>query len=618
MTEQDTRTKEELAGPSPAQERYLSQVEKVIKAIHDAEVAKGAQQQAIFYGQVDPIGKARYNRHDVYRFQRVSGGGDVEKGTFLCLEDDVRKRGSIVEVEEEYFILKFEQAVDIRAVRKAHSLIPTTKDPSFKVQRLAIEMLRDGTAKNRYLLGILAESRYQPYKRLALKRIEKLNVAQQEAFEQALSTPDIQLVLGPPGTGKTYTITEIVRACGQKHERVLVTAKTHKAVDNVLLSLPRGELEVLRVGNADKIDLNLKHLLIDERARTLQSSILQATEGYSQELQAVGEHLNELDRRAERLPDYNEALRNAERRVHLAITQRDQRRNEIENAFVQETTRRHAIWQAAVQDLTQHQTLIQTLQNRYAKANRRQNWILIGFFWRNQLPKLHIQISQAHYELAQKQGQQTTTRAAYDQLPMERAQVYQASTYRQLETHINEMSKALSNLEENIYAAASIFTNRLSKHFSPEQLHPLARSSSQLQSYLSWLQSTWTSTFRPTLLARDALMRDWRQELSARTEDLYPILLRMADVIGATCIGSGTAKILAEVEYDRVIVDEAGQISVADLLVPLVQGQRTLLVGDHQQLPPLADEDVRKRLQSLMKEERNEAEENEQAQSNTQ
>jgi len=75
----------------------------------------------------------------------------------------------------------------------------------------------------------------------------------------------------------------------------------------------------------------------------------------------------------------------------------------------------------------------------------------------------------------------------------------------------------------------------------------------------------------------------------------------MADVIGATCIGSATARILADVEFDVVIVDEAGQISIPDLLVPLVRGKRALLFGDHQQLPPQFDEDIQSRLRLLAK-----------------
>jgi superfamily I DNA and/or RNA helicase len=46
------------------------------------------------------------------------------------------------------------------------------------------------------------------------------------------------------------------------------------------------------------------------------------------------------------------------------------------------------------------------------------------------------------------------------------------------------------------------------------------------------------------------------------------------------------------VEVDIAIVDEAGQIAMANALVPLVRARRAVLVGDHMQLPPFLDSEV--------------------------
>ena len=50
--------------------------------------------------------------------------------------------------------------------------------------------------------------------------------------------------------------------------------------------------------------------------------------------------------------------------------------------------------------------------------------------------------------------------------------------------------------------------------------------------------------------------------------------------------------------YDYVIVDEAGKEEARRLLVPLIRGERWVLVGDHQQLPPYADDSLQARLRS--------------------
>jgi hypothetical protein len=60
---------------------------------------------------------------------------------------------------------------------------------------------------------------------------------QREFVEIALGTPDFAILEGPPGSGKTTTICEIIIQEIQRGHRVLLCASTHVAVDNVLETL---------------------------------------------------------------------------------------------------------------------------------------------------------------------------------------------------------------------------------------------------------------------------------------------------------------------------------------------------------------------------------------------
>ena len=52
------------------------------------------------------------------------------------------------------------------------------------------------------------------------------------------------------------------------------------------------------------------------------------------------------------------------------------------------------------------------------------------------------------------------------------------------------------------------------------------------------------------------------------------------------------------VKYDTVIIDEAARTSPRDLLIPMSQAEkRIILVGDHRQLPHLIDEEVARALE---------------------
>ena len=63
------------------------------------------------------------------------------------------------------------------------------------------------------------------------------------------------------------------------------------------------------------------------------------------------------------------------------------------------------------------------------------------------------------------------------------------------------------------------------------------------------------------------------------------------DVIFGTCIGVGMNYILKKgsVRFDTVIIDEAAKANLAETIVPLRLGNRYILVGDDNQLPPYID-----------------------------
>ncbi len=83
---------------------------------------------------------------------------------------------------------------------------------------------------------------------------QQLNESQQKTVKAILQNKDIIIVHGPPGTGKTTTLTEAIGQLIKAGEKVLVSAPSNTAVDNIAKELIRKRLEVLRVGNASKVD----------------------------------------------------------------------------------------------------------------------------------------------------------------------------------------------------------------------------------------------------------------------------------------------------------------------------------------------------------------------------
>ncbi|MBC7949575.1 MAG: AAA family ATPase [Chitinophagaceae bacterium] len=81
-----------------------------------------------------------------------------------------------------------------------------------------------------------------------------LNESQQRVVIAVSSNPEVTLLHGPPGTGKTTTLIEAITQLTKSGEKVLVTAPSNAAVDNIARGLLRQGIKLLRVGNTSKVD----------------------------------------------------------------------------------------------------------------------------------------------------------------------------------------------------------------------------------------------------------------------------------------------------------------------------------------------------------------------------
>lgn len=94
---------------------------------------------------------------------------------------------------------------------------------------------------------------------------------QRDFVRRALSTPDFAILQGPPGSGKTTAIIELITQFALKNKKVLLCGSTQASIDNVLTRI-KGKshlsrlISPLRIGRKDGIyDEGVHDLVLDEQ-----------------------------------------------------------------------------------------------------------------------------------------------------------------------------------------------------------------------------------------------------------------------------------------------------------------------------------------------------------------
>ncbi|MFD7052672.1 AAA domain-containing protein [Streptomyces mirabilis] len=155
-------------------------------------------------------------------------------------------------------------------------------------QRDALTSVADGQTANPVLRDIIdnpADIVCRPPADVTSFFRADLDKSKRNVVLHSLGTQDLLLVEGPPGTGKTTVIAEIVEQTLKRspRARILIVSQTHIAIDNALKRIEEaGVSDLVRLGNPDdpRVAASAQHLLMNKQVRKWTQRVRARAEKY--------------------------------------------------------------------------------------------------------------------------------------------------------------------------------------------------------------------------------------------------------------------------------------------------------------------------------------------------
>ncbi|WP_293139979.1 AAA domain-containing protein [Okeania sp. SIO3I5] len=190
---------------------------------------------------------------------------------------------------------------DIESISKTGKIETDLQDQESEIEkrRKGLREIRYGDSENPELSQvILNPSDVKLIESILIRQFfnQQLDESQQKAVCKALATEEIFLIQGPPGTGQTSVITEIIRQILKEYpnDKILISSQSNVAVDNVLTrisTVESQEIKCIRIGREEKIEENAKQFEVRKAIINWQKYISEKYVAYWQEYQEKNEQI---------------------------------------------------------------------------------------------------------------------------------------------------------------------------------------------------------------------------------------------------------------------------------------------------------------------------------------
>lgn len=402
---------------------------------------------------------------------------------------------------------------------------------------------------------------------------------QKQALSVAINTPDIALIVGPPGTGKTQVIAALQRrlaeTLGEKslQHQVLISSFQHDAVDNALNRAEVFGLPAVRIGGrgrcdeggVDPVDVwcKRKRTEIDDRLDEIQRD------------EPLTVPLKELDRQitALRLARFS----SRERQTHFDEV--DRLLQQLFNLDVRLPADIKNRWD----EFLAQQTKVET----WRQVNKSAGLVRLLRSLRTSTVGFADDGSDRAYQLERTLRRNNVELKESEWKLLQRLSIVADATQADL---------------SELAAFKLVMLDRLCPDYRPPQLKSTV--SGEALDLLADIKHAIDEPLRQSRRGVSSVVASYHAAFSQSPNEAARAVREYASIVGATCQQSagkamsslkelGDLEAIEGVEFDTVIVDEAARANPLDLFVPMAMARRRIiLVGDHRQLPHLVQREL--------------------------
>ena len=416
----------------------------------------------------------------------------------------------------------------------------------------------------------------------AVKKIfyNKPTEKQIEALDVALNTPDIAIIIGPPGTGKTQVISAIEKRLTEEYKqnfKSLISSFQHDAVDHALSKINCFGLPPVKVGGKryndfqknDSVDLwcNKKLHDVSERLNSeiQKKPVFNVLKKINEIMIVLRISKPDIDKRKELLKDIQEGLSTLASKFKLRLPyELDQKWQKWLDAEliddISETSPKYT-----KKALMKRIRALRCSEKSFSDDGPEQCMRLLDWIQRDS-----FSIEKKYNELLEKISKNDSINKKEIDL-------------------LNECKNAL--------------LDRFIPDYRPKNVQKmLSKDECQL------LDDIQTEIERLVNQSRTfgylSVLNEYHNELKFYPDSFKNAIRQYSLIIGATCQQSFSKYMNNAFEIENyhnhsfpyVIIDEAARANPLDLLIPMSLGKKIILVGDHRQLPHILEPEVEKKM----------------------